>query len=231
MRLLYCRSLLLLVLASFLITVPGCERRSETNISPLQPAEYSYVLAIVLDMSGSYAAQMEERAYPFFLEASQDFFEKRIGEEGDRILIAQLSAEQKALLWQGHPESLGQSFPTGESFKQYLTARSNPGGSRVYASVSETLNYLMDLTSDSPDTQLLVLVLSDMESNGEEEEASRKEVQQVLRRFSKRNGAIGLYWVSQYRMEEWRQLLRDAGVEHFRVESEIVVDPKLPEFE
>lgn len=213
----------------------ACEQRESTTApAPFAGADHEYVLAFVLDMSGSFAERMQEddgRAYQFFQQVAERFFMNRIG-ANDRVVIAQLSADERTLLWEGTPGSLMQRFPGPTEFSEFLLTHSHPGGSHVYSAMAETLDYLMAMPGVSPtDTRVLTVVLSDMRSEGEDEQEGRSEVLASLKEYGKLNGALGLYWVGQERLLEWQQLLTESGVQHFHIESEIVDSPLLPEFE
>src|SRR5947207_729433 len=78
--------------------LPGCERRQVTDEMPIQQTEYEAILAILYDMSGSYFHQIKSKAFPFSMAAVDGFFRGRIGSK-DKIVISQLSAKTRALLW------------------------------------------------------------------------------------------------------------------------------------
>jgi len=226
---------MMIVVSSIILASQGsCERACMDEVPPFVAPKYDYVLAIVLDTSGSFARNMQSgraRAYRFFMRATDDFFRDRMGSD-DRIVIAQLSAEQKTLLWEGQPLSLKRRFPDSEAFRSFLMENSNPSGSRVYSATADTLNYVMDMAGIvDGHTQVLVLVLSDMESNLEDLVDSRERVRSALKRFSRFKGGIGFYWVSQTRVPEWRGYGKEAGIQNFVVESEIVEEPELPRYE
>lgn len=213
----------------------SCQKREITTAPPPFTDEtYDYMLAVVLDMSGSFADKMQANnpiAYRFFMRVSENFFVERMGSD-DQIVIAQLSADENTLLWQGKPSSLKKRFPTPEAFSQFLLENSSPSGSRVYSATADTLDYIMDMPGIGEHTRLLTIVLSDMSNEVPEDSREAKaRLAQSLQQFSQLNGAIGLYWVDQQFIPEWKQHFRDAGIEHYRIECAIVDDPELPHFD
>jgi hypothetical protein len=209
----------------------GCEQYVEVDSSPIGSVEREYILAFVLDTSGSFAPRMfagDELAYKFFLRASDAFFRNRMG-ENDRIVISQLSAEDRTLLWEGAPLSLRKRFGSSEALQSYIEERSNPNGSRVYAALADTLDYIYELPGVSEgNTQICVCVLSDMLDSSPTSAEDRQRMTESLNRFAQRKGSIGLYWVDQFCLDDCRGCLNDAGIVDYVVESDIVDDPSLP---
>ncbi len=56
------------------------------------------------------------QAHKFLMRVIDQYFRNSIG-ANNRIVIAQLSATQPALLWDGSPVDLRQQFPTAEKFQ------------------------------------------------------------------------------------------------------------------
>ncbi len=221
-------------IALFVLLFVGCEKYVETDSSPIQAPSREYMLVFVLDTSGSFTTKMFEGdglGYTFFLKASDQFFRDRMGAD-DRIVISQLSANTKTLLWEGTPLSLRKRFGNAQSLQEYITQRSDPAGSRVYAAVADTLDYVCELPGVTEgDTEVCVLVLSDMLDNSPTQEEDQQRMVDALRRISQANCAIGFYWVEQFRLSECRQCLLDAGIQDSVVECEIVDEPQLPAFD
>jgi hypothetical protein len=227
--------LIALLIVASTVTQSSCQRRHDAGIPSLQQEKSDYVLAIVLDASGSFGRKMlanDAVAHRFFLRATEKFFRDR-GATDDKIVVAQLSAERKSLLWEGKPTALRRRFPDTQAFNRFLLDNSKQEGSRVHSAIADTLDYVMDLPGVSEkQTRVLVLVLSDMKSeNAEEPAASKARLLNSLQRFGRLEGAIGLYWVDQGLVSEWKEHLKDAGVRNSAVYSEIIDDPPLPLFE
>jgi hypothetical protein len=221
---------LLLVLS---LSVTGCEQYVEVETSPIGVVEREYVLAFVLDTSGSFYPRMfggNEVAYKFFLRASDQFFMNRIGEgKLDRILISQLSADNRTLLWEGPPLSLRRKFGSSATLQRFIEEKSNPGGSRAYAALADTLDYLYELPGvKEGKTQVCVLVLSDFLDNSPTQQEDQQRMTESLERFAKTKNCIGMYWVDQLCVNDCRRWLAEAGIKDSVVEGDIVDDPTLP---
>jgi hypothetical protein len=212
------------------LSVCGCEEYVATDSPALSAVQRDYVLAFVLDTSGSFVPRMfdgKELGYKFFIKASDQYFRNRMGDH-DRILISQLSANYRTLLWEGAPLALRRRFGNSESLRKFIQENSDPAGSRVYASVADTLDYIQALPGVSDGkTKVCVLVLSDMLDTSMQPE-DRQRMMDSLERFAKTNGSIGLYWVDQFSLSDCRQCLATSGIRDYVVESEIVDDPSLP---
>ncbi len=227
--------LLLLTLVCLMASQLSCEQRSiDPARSPIVQQKHDFILAVVMDLSGSFHHRMfgdNARGYHFFLEVSETFFRDRMGEQ-DQLLLAQISGSNKGLLWQGDPMDLRRSFPSANAFKEFLEKNSDPAGSRVHDSIGQTLTYLSGLPGVSDDTQLLVVVLSDLLDTTPDSEDSVRAVRQALAEYGRRDrAAIALFWVDQTLGPVWTELLRESGIEHYTVESEIVEHPTLPTFD
>jgi hypothetical protein len=169
-----------------------------------------------------------EVGYKFFLRASDQYFRNRMGEH-DRILISQLSADSRTLLWEGAPLTLRRRFGNSASLQRFIEEKSNPAGSRVYAALSDTLDYIYELPGvRDGSSEVCVIVLSDMVDNSPTQEEDRQRMIESLTRFSTTDGHIGLYWVDQLCLRDCRRVLAEAGLKDYVVEGDIVDDPKLP---
>jgi hypothetical protein len=220
----------LLRLVVVFIVFTGCEEYVAVDVPKIAVVERDYILAFVLDTSGSFTYKMfdgDEIAYKFFLRSTDQFFRNGAGNHANRVLISQLSGNSRTLLWEGSPLALRNQFQTSAAIKQFVVERSDPAASRVYGALADTLNYLVELPGvRDGKTELCVLVLSDMlDTTSAEEE---RNMQEALGRFAKTNSAIGFYWVDQFRLNDCRKWLVDAGVKDFIVEGEFVADPSLP---
>ncbi len=212
----------------------GClqPRDTTTAPTPFRELEYDYVLAVVLDCSGSfdqYLTSDNPDAFRFFGRLSEKFFRQRMG-SSDRILLTQLSTGNRPLLWDGEPGGLRKRFPAPEAFASFLQAKSTKNGSHVYAAVASTLDYLVKRPGITENTTILTVVLSDMCDNDPNAAESKAELEDALRRYHDRNGYIGFYWVDQIAFDDVDQLLNDAGYPP-RVWMGIVEDPEIPDFE
>lgn len=223
------------ILGSLTCCVVGCEPfiESEGPVTPLKLPKREYVLALALDASGSFIEEVlgsEGRAYNFMMQAANRLFQDRMGQH-DRILIAQLSANARPLLWEGPPRSLKREFGSGKVLQEFILQRADPNGSRLYAGTEKTLNYIYRLPGVSEnEISVCVLVLSDMLDNSDTSADDRKRMIAALSQFKDLKAAFGYYFVDIERLEDTRQCLMDAGLDGRFVEPGIVDDPPLPSF-
>lgn len=219
-----------LIIALMPLLLAGCPRRvadEEVQVFKHQKAEH--VLALVIDMSSSFAYSMQEddpRAFRFLLNVIDKFKQERAG-NNDRIVIAQLSGSDKPLLFDGKPGDLKRAFTSQDQFKQCLTQKSDHNGSKVYASIDKTLTYLNQRVVADPETRITTIVLSDLLDNDPDEQAKQKMIA-TLQRYAP-HGAIGFYWVDQTKTQEFSDILQQAGYPP-ATWSHIQYDPPLPSF-
>jgi len=208
----------------------GCEPRVANDAGPLRQEEWEYVTVFLIDMSGSFYDELERVAYPFFIQLNDKLFRDRMGSH-DQVIVGQISATDRPLLWQGSPLGLRRSFPNAEAFRGFMVEHSNPNASRVHDSLADALHYVMNLRSVGPDTKLVVVVLSDMFDNIPDSVTSEQRIRAALAEFASRDGALMLYWVDQTLLPIWMQYLRESGIQQYDVQSEIVWNPGLLNFE
>ncbi len=210
----------------------GCQRRDTTAKSLFAVDQSETSVTLIIDLSGSFQHQManEGHAYRFIQDLCDKYFLNSLG-TNDRLIIGQISGEGDALLWEGTPLALRHDFPTPESFRDFLLARSNLNGSKVTESLVKTLDYLLDRSPTTTSTRRALFVLSDMDENASDPTMDEKRAVELIRDYSKSGGVVGMYFVHQTLVGRWRENLRQAGLANFFVESDIVSRPTLPSFE
>src|SRR5947209_6280231 len=89
------------------MALPACEGRRQKEEPILQSPDVGFVVGICFDLSGSYQNLMVEdgKAYKFAISVVDKYFGDRAGSD-DRLVIGQISAIEKALLWEGSGASL-----------------------------------------------------------------------------------------------------------------------------
>lgn len=221
-----------LLVAVLLFT--GCAKRQEQQVtSTFQPRDSEYVLAVVIDLSGSFAEMMADdgKAHAFLLYVLDRYFRDRIG-TNDRVVLSQISSSGKSLLWDGTPTQLRREFPTPEQFRDFLLARSVPDGSFVHESLADTLEYIMsDPNIVAGTAKPAMFVLSDMVDTGQKTANLKQRLLGSLAKYAQLGGVVGLYFVDEHRLFAWRRILQEAGMRDCIVESQIVSSPTLPQFE
>ena len=218
----FTKSLLLLLV----VLVAGCSPRMETTQRIIERDDGEYVVTMLFDLSGSFDGMMCEGgvAYEFALQAIQKYFRDRIG-TNDKLVIAQISGIDRALLWEGTPHQLRKQFPSARAFAAFLRSKSHPAGSCVHKAIADSVEYILD----KPHKRSAVLVISDMLDTGPQD--GRTTALEVLGKFATRNGVVGLYYVDPKLVSGWKADLQSAGFNEFCVESAIVARPTLPSFE
>lgn len=219
-----------------LIAMLGCQRRNkEANLQQaVGRDESNFKLMIVLDLSGSFQQFMldDGEAWKFTLYCVDAYFKSRIGNEADEVILCQISADSKSLLWHGSPRSLRQQFPSPAKFRDYLKAKSNPAGSLVHAGISRALKYITSQPAvQSGQAKTAVLVLSDLLDNGSDSEATEQELMNDFTAYMRSGGQIGLYYIDQNKYFHWREKFNQAGFNMVPVEMDIHGRPPLPNFE
>ncbi|QDT43497.1 hypothetical protein Pan241w_35980 [Gimesia alba] len=220
-------------LMSLLIVVGvcGCEKRHESPQTFVSD-DSEYKVAILLDLSGSFEHMMcdDGKAHQFAMRVLDHYFRERLG-NNDKLIIAQISGTERSLLWEGTPLQLRREFPSAKAFGEFLRSKSDPRGSLVHDSIAHTVEYVAsDPAVASGRAKSAVFVLSDMLDNGVNQESEQRVIG-ALTEYAQQNGAVGLYYVDQLLVPQWRKNLQDAGIREICVESEIVGTPRLPNFE
>ncbi len=216
------------------VLIGGCTRHTEqdTQQVSLGREDAEYLVLIALDLSGSFADKMtrEGKGYEFTMRVADRYFRNSIG-TSNRIVIAQLSATDRALLWDGTPVQLRQDFATAGDFRDFLLKKSHPAGSRIYAGIADAFDYVLtDPSVMGGKTRTAVFVLSDFDDNLSGSQGEQRLVQS-LSAFAKTSGVVGFYFLDHVRVPTWRQHLRQSGIRQWVCESEIVAYPPLPSFE
>jgi hypothetical protein len=211
-----------------LLVLAGCEPRPPEKPAPVFNQQCDYMLVAVVDVTGSYLDILEKRGFPLLLATCDQYFSARVG-ANDRLVIARVSGSERALLWDGPPMALRESFASPAAFRAFLEKNAG-GGSRVYDSVADATTYCLDFPGVAHE-KTCVMVLSDMEDNFPDSAQSKARMLNALSAYAKKGGSVGFYFVGQAEVTGLRQDLAKCGFKHPPVvESEIVVSPALPTF-
>jgi len=193
------------------------------------------LLAIIVDMSGSFADSWEGRAHRLFLNLMDKFFKEGAGAES-RVVLGQLSANNRVVLFEGAPSELRGKFPTPESLNSFLRANSDPNGSPVFEATGRTLDYLNGMSGVDDSTRKLTVILSDLadsEPDPERRRTTGNAMLTSLKRYQQSGGALGLYFVAPEETSRWRVILDQANFEPGQavIETSIRENPPLPSFD
>ncbi len=215
-----------------IINLTACTPVQQGQQTVFEKPETEQVIVIAMDVSGSFAELMTKDglAYRFTLATVDRFMRERPGQEG-RLIIAQLSATGNALLWEGSPGQLRKDFSNAEAFRDFVLAKSNPNGSRINEGIANALDYVVNHQAvRSNGAKPALFVLSDMLDNDPDGEAQLARVDSSLQDFADAGGVIGLYYVHQQMLIDWRRRIESSGVKDYRIECGIVTTPSLPSF-
>jgi hypothetical protein len=194
-----------------------------------------FVLTIAVDMSASFQPLMAEdgKAWAFVCQIIDRYFRDRLG-NNDKLILAQLSGNERALLWQGTPLELRQEFPSASAFRDWVMSKADPKSSHVYEGIAQAVEYTRaDQVVAGGKGKAAVFVICDMIDNTPDNGAARERAVNALANVGKQGGVLGLYFVDVQLCPLWGQLLRDAGVPEGNVciQADIVGHPALPSFD
>lgn len=214
----------------------GCiESRHEIDRDPFSVAPLESCLTVVIDMSGSFEAELSTKAYPLLMELCGSFFTSGSGTDS-RIVICQLSGTEKAVLFEGRPSELRSSFNSPDELADFLRAKSDPRRSQVYKATGKAISYVNNMPRVSDETRLMTVILSDMidsESRDPERTKHGNRMLASLRRYQELGGGLALYYVDEDEASRWSRILDKAGFEpgSYVIQSTLVARPQLPRFD
>jgi hypothetical protein len=126
---------------------------------------------------------------------------------------------------------LRKQFSNQEEFREFLLSKSDPQGSRINEGIANALEYVANHQSvRSNGASSALFVLSDMMDNDPDGDEQMKRAEKSLVDFADAGGVVGLYYVHQSKLVEWRRRIESAGIHDYRIQCEIVSTPDLPSF-
>ena len=221
------------LIAASLAAIPGCTPHSSVDEQGKRPPviqrnETLDMLAVVADLSGSFEETMRQNGWQFMTMLLKNFKRDLAGEVATKIVIAQISGERQGPIFEGSLKSFGKKMGSASDFHDFLKDHAKASGSRVFDSISQTVDYLTQFVGDN--TRAGVFILSDMDDNLSAPGAEDRLVQSFAA-FGKKGGSVGIYWCDLDKVGKWQDHLRQAGVKNFVVESKIAADPTFPNYE
>lgn len=223
---------------AIILSLAGCQQAPEPEMTFGQE-EADLMLNCCLDVTGSFQQEMlgtdngqEGRAFKTFLRVRDRFFKDR-EQSKDRFIITRIAGSKKALLLDAIPQSFQERFPDAKSFRNFILSVPDPGGSRVYDSLRDSIDYMILQHRNAPKLKSMILIWSDMDDNRPDfgPEKSKQMLIDSLREYAALGGTIGIYGCELSAAPEWGRLLKDCNFRHFIVEADIRDNPKLPIFE
>ena len=134
-----------ILLSLLMISMLGCvDSQSIRNEKPFKAKELSVCLAVLTDMSGSFATSWDGRAHSLLMRLLDELFAAGTGSEA-RVVVGQLSGSGQVVLFEGSPTELRQKFKSPEDLMRFLLAKADPTGSKVYESTQRIVDYVLSL--------------------------------------------------------------------------------------
>jgi hypothetical protein len=218
-----------------LTVLTGCQPAPENRVG-FEEDEAELMVNCLLDVTGSFEKEMlgadgrDGRAFKTFLAVRDRFFrDRRLSK--DRFLVTRISGSKKALLLDAVPQSFEERFPDAESFRRFILSQPDPGGSRVYDSLRDALDYMVLQHQSSRKLKSAVLAWTDMDDNRPDGPDSKQKLVESLRGYARVGGVIGIYGCELASVPEWSRVLADAGFKSYVIEPDIRENPRLPVFD
>jgi hypothetical protein len=194
--------------------------------------QYENVLVVLVDESGSFKELMKPdgAATKFLYDTVDHYFQARLASDQDLLIVAQLSGNRQALLFQGSPRDFRQRYSSAATFSQELERRSSGGGSRIYDGISDSIEFILN-DPNLATAHLCLIILSDMEQNLQDGYTTNQRLENNLKAFVQRKGVMGIYFAEPQECIKWRQKLQKLSMRDFVVEASIHENPRRPKFE
>ena len=219
-------------LLAMVVICAGCEKRTAEQHSRFPTDDSDFVLVLVLDLSTSSVSLFDDDkpGYEFTMKLIEHYTRAVPGRNG-RLILAQVSASDNPLLWEGEAGQLRRDFSNPRAFREKLLSKSNPHGSRIHEGLARTFEYLLKHQSVQGGAKPAVFVLSDMMDNGKDGAEYEKKLVASLKEFGEKGGISGFYFVDQSLLTKWQTILNNAGIKECFVTPDIVADPPMPNFD
>jgi hypothetical protein len=215
----------------------GCvERDLSRKDASFDESKLTSVCAVLLDMSASFRETLKQRGNKLFFEIVDRHLSASMGADS-KLIVGQLSAEKdQIVLFEGSPADFRRRFRSPQEFTAFIASKSDPSASHVLEATRRTLDYLVSTSGITENTQLTLVVLSDMhdsESNAGKRAALDEELKVAMKDFQAKGGAMALYYVAEQQREKWYRRFRECGFtpEQYVVETDLAESPRLPKFE
>lgn len=219
----------LFFLMLMLVSLSGCTPYTPPEKGQLlKPNETLDVIVIVVDLSGSFEQRMKTHGWTFLTTLLKNFKRDLAGEDGTKIILAQISGAPQGPIFDGSLRSFGKKLGGSADFHAFLQPYVSQSGSRVFNSIAEAVEYATPFIG--PNTRAGVFCLTDMDDNASSPDGEDRLVR-AFAAFGKKGGSVGLYWVDLDKVAKWQDHLRRAEVKNFIVESAIMADPTFPSYE
>ncbi|WP_236623629.1 hypothetical protein [Rhodopirellula baltica] len=220
---------------SILLAISGCVKKTNSAQRPVfATRSLDACLVISIDLSGSFADDFGERAYPMVLGLVESFSEQNMG--GDcKIVLSQMSGHDQVLLFEGSPDELRHRFGSPEAMAKFLLEHSSPSRSPVYVATRETIDYVNAMPDVTEQTRTVTVLLSDLVDSEQHQPTKSREgfrMLDALTRYRESGGNLALYYVAQNEVPRWNEIVERAGFEpgQFAIHNDLTSSPNMPEF-
>jgi hypothetical protein len=145
--------------------------------------------------------------------------------------LTRIAGSKKAILLDAEPQGFQRRFPDAETFRKFILSQPDPGGSRVYDSLRDTLDYMVLQHRNARRVKSMVLAFTDMDDNRPDGPQSKELLIDSLKAYARVGGVIGIYGCELSTVPEWSRILENAGFKNYVVEPDVRENPKLPIFD
>lgn len=229
------RSIPVLLGFACLWSLGGCIRKTHSVHRPaFETKSLEACLVIAVDLSGSFAHDFGERAYPMVLGLMESFTDQSMG--GDcKIVLSQMSGHDQIILFEGSPDELRHRFRSPEAMGDFLRQHSDPKHSPVYVATRATIDYVNAMPDVTDQTRTVTVLLSDMVDSEIDQPTKSREGYRMLAaltRYRESGGNLALYYVAQDEVWRWNEIIARAGFEpgQYAINNALNSNPELPSF-
>lgn len=210
-----------LAIMAMILGCGGCGQVSEKEEQiTFDKEDIDVELAFCVDTSGSYERflldESDGRAFKRIVLLKDDFFKGRATDRS-RILLSRINGSDKQLLWSGRPHQFRTEFPNARKLKEELL-RNNTGGSRVYDTMTDTLDELIRHHNQNPGMVSAFVALTDMDNNIGDSKSENRLID-TFKQYGKCGKVIvEIDYCEQSRVTYWTRILTgQCGFQHARV--------------
>ena len=222
------------VLMTTLISVAvGCVAKVDTADRPIfKDRTLDACLVLNVDLSQSFANDFGDRAFPLLMKVTTEYFQSQAGAEC-KVVIAQTSANDDTILFEGTPRQLRSRFNSPDQFSTFLLSKSDPNRSPIFRAFGNTIAYANDMPDVDESTTLLTVMISDMvesETDDAKRKADGRQMLRELEAYRESGGGVALYFVSLKEVDRWNRIFESAGFERgqYVIANTLADDPPMP---
>ena len=192
-------------------------------------------LVVSVDLSGSFADDFGDRAYPLLLKIMDKFFTVSMGEDS-KVVLSQMSGHDQVILFEGTPRELRRRFASPDELAEFMLEHSGRDRSPIYESAGQTFRYVNSMADVTEDSKVLTAIISDLkdsETISAKRSATGRKMLSELESYQAKGGALALYCVDLEETSRWKRILDMAGFKpgQFVISNDLVESPPMPVFE